>query len=80
MLPGARGIVQRTFKTCDWHNHVCYYILLSFSKLVENVESDGVAKVLYKHKVRMVGNIVVIGPGGFQLCSCLQLMRTVFQC
>ena len=54
VLPGARGIVQRTFKTCDWHNHVCYYILLSFSKLVENVEIDAVAEVLYKHKVRMV--------------------------
>ena len=54
MLPGARGRLQRTFKTCGWHKHVCYYILLSFSKLVENVEIDAVAEVLYKHKVRMV--------------------------
>jgi len=80
VLPGARGRLQRTFKTCGWHKHVCYYILLSFSKLVENVESDAVAKVLYKHKLLMVGHIVVIGPGGVQLCSCLQSMRIGLQC
>ena len=80
MLPGPRGRIQRTFKICGRHNHVCYYILLSFSKLLENVEIDAVAKVLYKHKVRMVGHIVVIGPGGFQLCSCLQLMKTDLRC
>ena len=44
------------------------------------MEIDAVAKVLYKHKVRMVGHIVVIGPGGFQLCSCLQLMIVGLQC
>ena len=43
------------------------------------MESDAVAKVLNKYKVRMVGHIVVIGPGGVQLCSCLQLMRTSLQ-
>ena len=54
--------------------------LLSFCKLVENVEIDTVAKVLYKHNARMVGHIVVVGRNGFQLCSCLQLMSTGLPC
>ena len=44
------------------------------------MEIDAVAKVLYKHKVPMVRHIVVTGPGGFYLCSCLQLMRTGLRC
>ena len=38
-------------------------------------------KVLYKHKPdREVGHLVVISPGGFQLCTCLQLLRRGLQC
>ncbi|CAN0153493.1 unnamed protein product, partial [Ascophyllum nodosum] len=54
--------------------------LLSFSELVGNVPPDGVVKVVYKYKERKVGHIVVVGPNGFQLCTCLQLLRTGLQC
>lgn len=55
--------------------------LTSFCQLLEGVQIDSVVKVLYKHKPgRKVGHIVVVGPGGFQLCTCLQLMRRGLQC
>ena len=48
--------------------------LASFHRFVAGVEIDSIVKVLYKHKPdREVGHLVVIGPGGFQLCTCLQL-------
>ena len=55
--------------------------LASFHRLVAGVEIDSIVKVLYKHKPdRKVGHLVVIGPGGFQLCTCLQLLRRGLQC
>ncbi|CAN0381400.1 unnamed protein product [Pylaiella littoralis] len=55
--------------------------LHSFCRLVERVEIDCIVKVLYKHKAdRKVGHLVVVGPGGFQLCTCLQLLRRGLQC
>ncbi|CAN0352247.1 unnamed protein product, partial [Scytosiphon promiscuus] len=55
--------------------------LASFCQLLEGVQIDSVVKVLYKHKPdRKVGHLVVVGPGGFQLCTCLQLMRRGLQC
>ena len=49
--------------------------LLSFSGLVENVLIDKVVKVVYKYKESKASHIVVVGPYGFQLCSCLQALR-----
>lgn len=55
--------------------------LHSFAQLVDKVDIDCVVKVLYKHKPdRKVGHLVVIGPNGFQLCTCLQLLRRGMQC
>ncbi|CAM9256358.1 unnamed protein product, partial [Hapterophycus canaliculatus] len=55
--------------------------LASFCQLVEGVEIDSIVKVLYKHMPgRKVGHLVVVGPHGFQLCTCLQLMRRGLQC
>ncbi|CBJ29724.1 putative far-red impaired response protein [Ectocarpus siliculosus] len=55
--------------------------LHSFCRLVECVEIDCIVKVLYKHKPdRKVGHLVIVGPGGFQLCTCLQLLRRGLQC
>eukprot|EP00904_Undaria_pinnatifida_P011900 jgi/Undpi1/7840/HiC_scaffold_23.g10312.m1 len=55
--------------------------LVSFYRLVAGVEVDSIVKVLYKHKAdRKVGHLVVIGPGGFQLCTCLQILRRGLQC
>ena len=49
--------------------------LLSFSELVEYVPIDAVVKVAYKLKESKSSHIVVIGPNGFQLCSCFQALR-----
>ena len=49
--------------------------LLSFSGLVENVPIDAVVKVVYKYKESKASHIVVVGPNGFQLCSCVQALR-----
>ena len=49
--------------------------LLSFSGLVENVPIDAMVEVVYKYKESKASHIVVIGPNGFQLCSCLQTLR-----
>ena len=54
--------------------------LLSFSGLVEHVPVDAVVKVLYKYKESKASHIVVIGPNGFQLCSCLQALRYGLPC
>ncbi|CAN0327056.1 unnamed protein product [Ascophyllum nodosum] len=50
--------------------------MLSFSELVGKVSLDRVVKVVYKYKEQKVGHIAVVGPNGFQLCTCLQLLRT----
>ena len=50
--------------------------MLSFSELVGKVSLDRVVKVIYKYKEQKVGHIAVVGPNGFQLCTCLQLLRT----
>ena len=48
---------------------------LSFSGFVENVPIDAVVKLVYACKESKVSHIVVVGPNGFQLCSCLQALR-----
>ena len=54
--------------------------LLSFSGLVENVPIDAVVKVMYKYKESNASHIVVIGPNGFQMCNCLQVLRRGLPC
>ena len=54
--------------------------LLSFSGLVENVPIDAVVKVMYKYKESNASHIVVVGPNGFQICSCLQVLRRGLPC
>ena len=54
--------------------------LLSFSGLVENVPIYAVVKVMYKYKESNASHIVVIGPNGFQMCSCLQVLRRGLPC
>ena len=55
-------------------------LLLSFSELVENVPIDAVVKVMYKYKESNASHLDVIGPNGFQMCSCLQLLRCGLPC
>lgn len=62
--------------------------LLSFSQLVRGVPLDGIVRVTYKYskkkkqnnKTKKVSHIVVVGPGGVVLCSCLQLLRSGLHC
>ena len=54
--------------------------LLSFSGLVENVPTDAVVKVIYEYKEWNASYIVVIGPNGFQMCSCLQVLMRGLPC
>ena len=54
--------------------------LLSFSRRVENVPIDAVLKAMYKYKESNASHIVVIGPNGFQMCSCLQVLRRGLPC
>eukprot|EP00904_Undaria_pinnatifida_P002446 jgi/Undpi1/12201/HiC_scaffold_5.g01877.m1 len=54
--------------------------LLVFARLVESAEINTVVKVLYKMRDPQVGHIVVVGPNNFQLCSCLQILRTGLPC
>lgn len=60
--------------------------LASFSELVRYVPIDAIVKVQYKYpsttrrENRKVGHIVVVGPEGFQLCTCLKLMRCGLHC
>ena len=55
-------------------------LLLSLSGLVENVPIDAVVKVMYKYKESNASHLVVIGPNGFQMCSCLQRLRCGLPC
>eukprot|EP00904_Undaria_pinnatifida_P011839 jgi/Undpi1/7786/HiC_scaffold_23.g10259.m1 len=52
----------------------------SFVEVVRNVKIDCVVHVVYKYTDRPVGHIVVVGPDGFQLCTCLRLMRCGLHC
>ena len=45
------------------------------SGLVENVPIVAVVKVVSEYKESKTSHIVVVGPNGFQLCSCLQALR-----
>ena len=54
--------------------------LLSLSGLVENLPIDAVVKGMYKYKESNASRIVVIGPNGFQMCSCLQVLRRWLPC
>ena len=51
-----------------------------FVGVVSNVKIDCVVRVVYKYTDRPVGHIVVVGPDGFQLCTCLKLMRCGLHC
>ena len=53
---------------------------LSFSRLVEYVIIDTAVKVVYKYKLSKASHIVVFGPNGIQLCSCLQASRCGLPC
>ena len=52
----------------------------SFVEVVRNVNIDCVVRVVYRYTGRPVGHIVVVGPDGFQLCTCLRLMRCGLHC
>lgn len=58
--------------------------LSSFTELVRNVPIDAVLQVQYKYPRTTgggkVSHIVVVGPEGFQLCTCLKLMRCGLHC
>ena len=54
--------------------------LLSFSGFAENVSIDAVVKVMYKYKESNASRLVVIGSNGFQMCSCLQVLRRGLPC
>ena len=54
--------------------------LLSFSELFEYVPFDAVVKVAYKQKESKASHIIVIGPNGFHLRSCLQALRCGLPC
>ena len=52
----------------------------SFLQLVSSVKIDCVVCVVYKYTDRPVGHIVVVGPDGFQLCTCLKFMTNGLHC
>lgn len=56
--------------------------LQSFFRLVANVKIDAVVKVSYNSigGQPTVSHLVVLGPAGFQMCTCLQVMRRGLQC
>ncbi|CAM9606264.1 unnamed protein product, partial [Laminaria digitata] len=54
--------------------------LRSFSNLTKNVPIDAVVKVLYSFGDGIAGHLVAVGPGGFQLCTCLKLLRCGLPC
>ncbi|CAB1099412.1 unnamed protein product [Ectocarpus sp. CCAP 1310/34] len=58
--------------------------LPSFAELVRNVGIEAVVQVQYKYprtaRRGKVSHIVVVGPKGFQLCTCLKLMRCGLPC
>lgn len=58
--------------------------LPSFAELVRNVRIEAVVQVQYKYprtaRRGKVSHIVVVGPEGFQLCTCLKLMRCGLHC
>ena len=51
-----------------------------FVDVVSNVNIDCVVRAVYKNTARPVGHIIVVGPDGFQLCTCLKLMRCGLHC
>ena len=54
--------------------------LLSFSDLLEPTPIDAVVKVMHKYKESKTSHIIIIGPNGFQLCSCLPALRCGLPC
>ncbi|CAM9778086.1 unnamed protein product, partial [Ectocarpus fasciculatus] len=54
--------------------------LQSFFRLLANVKIDAVVKVSYIMRRPTVSHLVVLGPNGFQMCTCLQVMRRGWQC
>lgn len=52
--------------------------LVAFAGLLQNVQIDAVIKVICK--VHKCGHIVMLGPKGFHLCSCLKLLRCGMPC
>ena len=52
----------------------------SFLELVINVDMDYVVHARSKYAERPAAHIVVVGPDGFQLCTCLKLGRCGLHC
>ena len=59
---------------CKARVHVCSRAIPG-SNVPPTVPIDEVVKVVYKYKESKASHIVVVGPNGFQLCSCLQALR-----
>jgi len=53
--------------------------LLAFHQLVEHVQLTAVVKVVFRYQDESA-HIVVVGPDGFQLCTCLQVLRCGLPC
>ena len=52
----------------------------SFVEVADNVKIDCVVRTQNKYAERAAAHIVVVGPEGFQLCTCLKLMRCGLHC
>ena len=50
----------------------------SFVKHVDNVNIDCGVRGQNEYAERAAAHIVVVGPDGFQLCTCLQLMSAAY--
>jgi len=53
--------------------------LPAFHQLVEHVQLTAVVKVVFRYQDESA-HIVVVGPDGFQLCTCLQVLRCGLPC
>lgn len=54
--------------------------LVSFCELLKKVHIDAVVKVSFEDRDRKVGHVVAVGPNGFQLCTCLQVLTCGMPC
>ena len=52
----------------------------SFSEATKKTPIDAVVKLRCKCANRITGHLVVLEPGGFQLCTCLRLLRCGWPC
>ena len=60
----------------------CRTSLTSFVGMLEerSIEISEIYSVTYNYRVRPGCHVVVVGPGGFHLCSCLQLLQHGYPC